>query len=392
MLQYHKGAKLHVLGLSLLIVAVLAAAGCSSSSSQGASGNSGTGQSANSSSSSGLQKLVQHSLTPTTKLGQTVPLKSKPPAGKTVDFVGGNLPSNQDVYDGVAAADSAIGWHTKLVPGYNENDPSTLISVLNSALATKPVAVVMTVALPESEWQSELPKFTAAGVALVPMFSGPLSPPTSTMLANLGSPDDVKVMGETVGKWIAADAAKNGGHKKILMFNMPVFPITGAVDAGMKAMVTKYCATCSITEIDGTMTQMTSGTIVPPIVSALQRTQYDYFFSPLGEVTDSLPTSLRTAGVSGVKVASVGCDTTNEDNVLAGTEMACVGYPYVISGWIAVDTILRRVEGMAIPSSDGGFPSPLLLMKQNSSIWKPSITTNEPADYPVLFKRLWLVG
>ena len=112
MLQYHKGAKLHVLGLSLLIVAVLAAAGCSSSSSQGASGNSGTGQSANSSSSSGLQKLVQHSLTPTTKLGQTVPLKSKPPAGKTVDFVGGNLPSNQDVYDGVAAADSAIGWRT----------------------------------------------------------------------------------------------------------------------------------------------------------------------------------------------------------------------------------------------------------------------------------------
>ena len=105
------------------------------------------------------------------------------------------------------------------------------------------------------------------------------------MLANLGSPDDVKVMGETVGKWIAADAAKNGGHKKILMFNMPVFPITGAVDAGMKAMVTKYCATCSITEIDGTMTQMTSGTIVPPIVSALQRNQYDYFFSPLGEVT-----------------------------------------------------------------------------------------------------------
>ena len=88
----------------------------------------------------------------------------------------------------------------------------------------------------------------------------------------------------------------------------------------------------------------------------------------------------------------MGCDTTNEDNVLAGTEMACVGYPYVISGWIAVDTILRRVEGMAIPSSDGGFPSPLLLMKQNSSIWKPSITTNEPADYPVLFKRLWLVG
>ena len=77
---------------------------------------------------------------------------------------------------------------------------------------------------------------------------------------------------------------------------------------------------------------------------------------------------------------------------LAGSEMACVGYPYVVSGWIAVDTILRHVEGMPIPASDGGFPRPLLLMKQNSSDWKPAVTTDEPADYAALFKQLWKLG
>lgn len=386
-------ARYRLAGLSIFAAAALASASCSSSDSPGGSG-SGVGAGspgAGSSHLTGLQSLVQQSLRPTTALRQTVALKSKPPGGKTVDFVGGTLPSNLAVYRGVKAADSAIGWNTRIVPGYNENNPSTLITALDNALAAKPVAVVMTAALPESVWRSELPKYTAAGVALVPMYSGPLTSPTSTMLANLGSPEDVKVMGETVGRWIAADAASSGA-KKILMFNMPAFQITASANAGMKAMVTQYCPTCSITETDGTLAEMTAGTIVQPITSALQRGHYDYFFSPLGEVTDGLPSALRTAGITDIKIASVGCDTTNESNILSGSEMACVGYPYVVSGWLAVDTILRNVEHMAIPPSDGGFPLPLLMMKQNSAVWKPAVTTDEPADYPALFRRLWLVG
>lgn len=377
-------------GLAILIGGAVVLAGCSSStsSSTASSGSSAPG----SAQLSGLDNLVRQSLQPTTTINQTVPLKSKPAPGKTVDFVGGTLPSNLAVYHGVVAADNALGWHTRLVSGYNENDTSTLITALDSALATRPVAVVMTAALPESEWKSVLPKYAAAGVALVPMYSGPLSAPTSTMLANLGSPSDVTRMGETVGRWIASDAEAAGGHKKILMFNMPAFEVTRDIDAGMKADVTQYCPTCSISKVDGTLTEMTAGTLVQPIVSDMERSHYDYFFSPLGEVTGTLPSAMKTAGVTGVKVASVGCDTTNESNVLAGSEMACVGYPYVVSGWIAVDTILRHVEGMSIPASDGGFPRPLLLMNQNSSDWKPAVTTDEPVDYAALFKQLWRLG
>lgn len=387
MLHVPGAARCRLVGLSALAAAALAATSCSPGGTSSAAGSPAPGASQD----SGLQRQVHQSLQPTTTLRQTVPLKSKPPHGKTVDFVGGTLPSNLAVYNGVKAADSAIGWNTKIIPGYNENNPSTLITALDNALAGRPVAVVMTAALPESVWRSELPKYSAAGVALVPMYSGPLSPPTSTMLANLGSPDDVKVMGETVGRWIAADASSGGG-KKILMFNMPAFQITASADAGMKAMVTQYCPTCSVTEVDGTLAEMTAGTIGQPIVSALQRGQYDYFFSPLGEVTDSLPSALRTAGISDIKIASVGCDTTNESNILAGSETACVGYPYVVSGWLAVDTVLRSLEHMTIPQSDGGLPLPLLMAKQNSAAWKPAVTTDEPADYPALFKRLWLVG
>lgn len=79
----------------------------------------------------------------------------------------------------MVAPDKALGWRTRLVvSGCNENDTFRLITALDSALATKPVAVVMTATLPESGWKSVLPQYAATGVALVPMCSGPLSTPT----------------------------------------------------------------------------------------------------------------------------------------------------------------------------------------------------------------------
>lgn len=50
------------------------------------------------------------------------------------------------------------------------------------------------------------------------------------MLANLGSPSDIRTMGETAGRWIASDAEAAGGHKTILIFNMPTFEVTGDID------------------------------------------------------------------------------------------------------------------------------------------------------------------
>lgn len=374
--------------IALASIMVILTTSCSSSGS--GSARSESTDSTSSSNGSVVNALVHRSLRPTTKINQTTPLKSKPPTGKTIAFVGGNLPSNLAIRHGIEAAAESIGWHVRNVPGYHENDPSTLINALDTALSMDPVAVVMTAALPESVWKSELPKYAAAGVALVPLYSGKLSPPTSTMLANIGSPHDVAAMGRTVGQWIAFDAAKS--NKRILMFNIPAFPITGAVDAAMKAALTKYCPSCTVTEVDGTLAELTAGTITQPITSALQRGEYDYVFSPLGEVTKNLPSELGTAGIDGVKIASVGCDAINESHVLAGTEAACVGYPYVISGWISVDTVLRALEGMSIPASDGGFPRPLLLMKQNSSSWKPGVSIDMPSNYSALYRSLWKVG
>jgi ABC-type sugar transport system substrate-binding protein len=126
-------------------------------------------------------------------------------------------------------------------------------------------------------------------------------------------------------------------------------------------------------------------------VSALQRNKYDYFFSPWGASTDTLASGLRTAGVNGVKIASVTCDANDEANVVAGLEAVCVGPSYVLEGWMAVDTVLRHLEGMTIPPGDGGFPRPLLLTKQNSGDWKPGVSIDLPANYPDLFAQLWHV-
>jgi ribose transport system substrate-binding protein len=297
------------------------------------------------------------------------------------------LPSDLAVAEGVKQAAKALGWQVRNIDGFKQTDPSTLISTLDTALVAKPTAVISLASLPESVWKSELPKYQAAGVILLPMYAGPLGALSSTLPANLGSPDDVQAMGEAVGRWVALQAGNQA--KKVLVWNLPVFPIIESIIDGFRSAVSKYCQNCQLQEVDGTIAEVTSGNATQPIISALQRGTYDFFFSPQGAFTSTLASGLKTAGVNGVTITSVTCGQNNEADVLAGTEAVCVGYPFTISGYMAVDTILRDLQHMPIPPGDGGLPRPLLLTKGNADAWQAGATIDNPKDYAQQFAKLW---
>lgn len=101
--------------------------------------------------------------------------------------------------------------------------------------------------------------------------------------------------------------------------------------------------------------------------------------------------SLQSAGVSGVTIASEGCNSINEKQLLAGDESACTGSAYTLGGWLAVDVTLRHLEKMTIPDEGGGLPTHLLT-KNNSKNWQVGESNYVPPDYAAQFKKLWLVG
>jgi ABC-type sugar transport system substrate-binding protein len=380
-----------LLSLAAVAAGSLLLSACSSSGSNGANASSTTSNSPGSSAAgSAATAAVQKYLKVPTSIDQTTPLKSKPATGKLIMMVGGNLPANTAVFNGLQAAAASIGWRAQRVTGYTEGNPASYIAALDTALQSKPAGVVMDGGLPEAAWASVIPKYRAAGVAMIPIYAGPLTQPLGNpVIANLGSPSDIGAVGNVISSWVASDAG--GQPKKVLLFNLPDIPVLSSFAGEFRSTLKKSCSGCSVTTIDGTLTQLDSGTIIPPIVSALQRGKYDYFVSADGEITNALPSALRTAGISGVKIASEACDAINERNLLAGQESACTGSAYTVGGWLAMDVLLRHLEGMTVPADGGGLPTQLLT-KANASTWQAGESDDIPPNYADQFKKLWHVG
>ena len=337
--------------------------------------------------SSSLAKQIAALLHSPTTINQKVPLKHKPPAHGEIDFIGGTAPQVTSLFDGVKAAGAALGWTVREIPGYNESDPASYVAALDTALQHKPVAVIETAGVPESEWAQVLPAYKAAHTVIVPAFG--TGTPSSVVTTSIPSTQTESSFGVAVAKWVAYQA--DGQAKKIMLWDIPAFTSEPPFVSGFEQTLAQYCSACTVTPETTTLGEFTAGTTASVIVSALRQTNYNYFVSAWGEGSAQVSAQLGPAGITGLTIASNSCDTINEAGILNGTEALCTAYPYQIAGWIAVDTVLRRIEKMNIPSGDGGFPAVHLLTSANESSWSPGDSLDQPINYPEQFKKLWHV-
>ena len=158
-----------------------------------------------------------------------------------------------------------------------------------------------------------------------------------------------------------------------------------------KAQIAKDCPTCSVTEDDFTLPQMLGGQLVPAVVSAAKRiANLKYIVSVNGAFTDTLPEALKAAGLAGkYQVISGQGVSTDQQNVLAGSQLATVSGPFILGGWQDMDMAIRFA--MHLPESPGDEQVPWVLLNK-SNIGTPSDSYDVPTDYPSLFEKLWDVG
>src|SRR5581483_2036836 len=156
-LDRRRGGRPRVRGFAVIVgmlaVAVaLAACGSSSSSSSptssassGSSGSSTSTAAASSSSGSGSASAVSAALTPyktlPTTINITTPLKSAPPAGKTVVMLGTNNPSNVIVQQEMAKLAKDAKWNFSVV-SYDPANPGTFTAAETTALSKHPQYLV----------------------------------------------------------------------------------------------------------------------------------------------------------------------------------------------------------------------------------------------------------
>jgi ribose transport system substrate-binding protein len=388
--------------VAVLVALAITIAGCSSSSkssttsssnsgggaTSGASTSSGGGSSSASTGGGGLaaaQAATAKNLQAPTTIPATVPLKSKPPTGKTFVWMKCDVNQCVDEGNGLKAAAQALGWNYKELD-YKSADPATLVSAMKQALQFKPTAVGLS-GLPRAVWQSVIPAYQAAGVKIVTGYLGPTTY-DSTVLGQVGAVSDVTEYGQMIGNWIVADS-KGSAH--ILLETVNDFPILISYATGLKQVVAQNCPDCKVTSLNNTIAQVSSGGVVPTIIAALQKDKsIKYVSSVNGPFIEGLPSALAAAGLNDVQITGESGDVKNLSDVKAGKFAATTGLALHYGAWLMMDMVLRSMQGMTFdPDGDGGLPKQLLTKDGDFAI---SNSFDVPSDYADQFKKLWLLG
>jgi ribose transport system substrate-binding protein len=374
-------------------LAFLAACGSSSgggttTTTAGSGGGSASKTSGSGGGSTGLsaaQAATTAAEQPAKTLGITTPLKSATAKGKTFIFLSCEIPQCATISQGVKAATAAIGWNFRQI-NYQQANPATLITAMKQALAFHPAAVGFS-GLPEVVWQSEVAAYKAAGVAIVPFAVAPVTVSGPVITDINGAADSIRY-GDMLANWVIADSK---GKAHTLFVNTPTLTILNYVFQGFSATMKKNCPSCSTTVLNQTIADAVGGQLTQATVSALQRdTSLNYAVVVDGAFFDGLPSALSAAGLSGkVKIAGQAGDPANLAGVNSGTEAAFTGLAATIGGWLMVDAAARHLEGMPIPTDDGGLPTQLFTKGGHFTV---SSSYDEPANYVAQFKKLWHVG
>lgn len=378
-----------VAGLCLFGALALTACGSSGGAGTNNSDNASTGTAGSAIGSSGLSAteasfLASSEKAPTT-LTVNMPLKEAPPKANTFVWLQCEVTACTLIGEGLQAATAALGWHMQTIT-YNDADVATLIAGLKRALTYNPVAVGVSGVPPAAGWQSELAEYKSKQIPIVGSFLGATTL-DDTLISNVGGPATFSLQARIMADWFIQDS---GGTGHALLEVVTSYPTLNHYASAFADNVKNECPKCSITTIDNTVADLTSGNIVKSVVSAAQRNpQAKYVITSDGAFVAGLPAALSAAGLGGkIKIGGAFPDATNLTGVKNGTENAFTGIAYLYSGWLMIDSLLRHQQGMAF-TADNPLPTQLLTKDVD---FKISTTYDVPESYITQFKQLWHIG
>jgi ribose transport system substrate-binding protein len=316
------------------------------------------------------------------------PLAAAPKPGGTIVFTNDGTPQQGLQWDGLQQAAALVGWKAVSIPFDVSNQPS-LNSGMDSALtlSPKPVAVVVS-GVPPVVWAKEIPKYAAAGVAII-SFAAPTEV-SGPVKVNIQGAGDSALWGKLLADWAIADS---GGKASVLLVNWPDIGTFKALGASAAATFKSGCPACSVTPLNLSLAQLASGSN-DPVVSALQsHPDIRYVLTPYGQPLAGLNAALQTAGISGVKVAGANPTPQQLQDLADGaaTAGAWVSSPYAATGYLLLDAALRIAAGVPLPDGDGGTPV-VLLTKDNIGTGTVTDAAQEvPDNYKTLYAAAWKV-
>lgn len=305
-------------------------------------------------------------------------------SGKSIWYVslGQAIPVLAIEQNGMRQAATALGMSLKICDG--KFQPAVAAACVNSAVSAGAAGIIMD-SVTTASVATAIKNATAHKVPVLAMSAIGTN---SAAVAYGTNGDEASQAG--AANWIVADS---GGKATVL--GTKVQDDTGAINdtaVGSQPVFDK-CSGCKLS-----FATYTSGTVpsVPSLISStlLRNRKVDYGFPQFDFLVPLYIAGVRTAGMTGkLKIVSTNGVLSSMQMVKNGGQAADIASNRNYSGWLGMDSMLRMIKGMPVPT-DWQIPIRIFDKTNINSIplTDAAATTGEwfgPLDYQASFKALW---
>jgi ABC-type sugar transport system substrate-binding protein len=369
-----------------VVIAGLLLAACSSS---GSGGSSTAGAAA---STKGPSAAYEHAVT-LTKQAETRPtsltvpsLPSKPPTGKTLDFMVCGVPACLDMAALAKSAVETAGW--KFVAIQQGLSQQALVSAYQQVILNHPDAVIGTGAGALALIRHELQQLKNEGVPVVEV-SAPATPAEPGVIGVTNSTPQTEQFGRELAEWVLADSHTAKAH--VLYVDIPDVPVYVAQESAFSQALKAGCPTCSVSTLVEPGTSLDNGMATDISSYLLSHPDINYVFGAFTDILDGLPSAVQSNGTAGkVKLITDDTQSTEDQYLLHGQEAATAAVPWAESLWGAFNLILTETEHAPLgPAQAIAYPNMIFTGKTliTSSAMPPLV-----ANYQEAFKTAWHLG
>jgi ribose transport system substrate-binding protein len=328
------------------------------------------------------QSVADQYTKPITEITQKKALSKPAPTGKKIIFANSGLPATQLIQGGVKEAAEALGWSFETVTYENAN-PATLQSALQTALSKKPDAVIIAGNAPKTYGAATLKAYKDAKV---PLIVGSVCPLTvvDPLVAGMAGCEVEEAAGKALANWFIADSKGKG---KALFVNVKAIPSLAAFVKAFSTEVDAKCASCDVQVLEATLTQVTENQVVPSAVNKLRAdSSFNYLLFDNAQFSKGIVPALKAAGLDGkVTVGGRSADEGAIGALKAGAKGAWTAMPYNVLGYGNVDSAIRSMLGET--DAQPVIPPVQLLTSKNAA--DVQVPFRAPQDALDQYKKIW---
>jgi ribose transport system substrate-binding protein len=376
----------HTRGLPAIIatlVLAFAVAACGSDDNSSSS-KASTGGASSSGADAGVAKAAEalkpYEATPT-EITIKEPLKSAPPAGKSLVMLGTNDPNNQKLQKSLKNLAALAKWSYDVV-SYDPANPATFNQAIDTAI-TKKANYIAEAGIPLTPAMIKKVQDAGAKWVLTSVHPAEVKPP---VIVNANAYANDELMGKVLADFFVTDSKGKGN---VVIEHVPAYPILDGFTDGFQAEVKALCPDCKVKIQEITIPDLVAGKVPSVMVSALRSNpDANYVAFDVGPFAAGFDSALAAAGLAGkVKIIGQAADEAGIAALKTGKHTAWTGFDPVYSTYVMMDAMFRDSLGMPIDAKAAGLQTTQILTKDDVG----GITGNwgEPKDALAQFKKLW---